>query len=133
MKDLTHFPLGIVVISVIMFFVALATDIFWLARVLGKGFPQTMPVSSEVYNAFSTPDLILSLFLYVGAVGLIQLRKYGFMASLVGMGMWIFDSLLVWGITGSSRLNIILPCLMFALFTVYYLWTKRELFASRHW
>jgi len=129
MKNLTHFPLGIVVISVIMFFVALATDIFWLARILGKDFPQTVPVSSEVYNAFSIPDLVLSLFLYVGAVGLIKLRKFGFIASLVGMGMWIFDSLLVWGITGSSRLNITLPSFMFAVFAVYYLWTKKDLFA----
>ncbi|HZX10023.1 MAG TPA: hypothetical protein VFG01_03680 [Acidobacteriota bacterium] len=128
-KDLNHFPLGIVVISVIMFFAALATDIFWLAKILGKGFPQTMPVSSKVYNAFVWPDLVLSLFLYVGAVGLIQLKKFGFIASLVGMGMWIFDLLLIWGITGSSRLDIILPSLLFALFTVYYLWTRRELFA----
>lgn len=128
MKNETHFPLGIVVISVIMFFVALATDVFWVAKILGKGFPQTMPVSSKVYNAFSIPDLVLSIFLYVGAVGLIQLRNYGFMTSLVAMGMWVFDSLLVWGITGSSRVNIIIPCLVFAVFTVYYLWTKRELF-----
>ncbi|MBS3818843.1 hypothetical protein KGY73_05005 [bacterium] len=128
MKESPQFPLGVVVISVIMFFVALATDIFWLSRLLGGGFSQTMPVSSKVYNAFGAPDLVLSVFLYVGAVGLIQLRKYGFIASLVAMGMWMFDSLLVWGITGISRLNIILPCLVFAGFTVSYLWVKRELF-----
>lgn len=129
MKEYTHFPLGVVVISVVMFFVALATDIFWLSRIVGEGFPQTMPVSSKVYNAFAAPDLVLSVFLYVGAVGLIQLKKYGFVASLVGIGMWMFDSLLVWGITGRTRLSIILPCLVFAGFSVFYLWIQRELFS----
>jgi len=42
--------------------------------------------------------------------------------------MWIFDSLLVLGITRLSRVNIVGPCLFFALFTIVYLWTKRALF-----
>ena len=121
-------PLGVIVISVIMFFVAVATDIFWLARLIGRAFPPTMPVDADVYDAFALPDIVLSLFLYLGAFGLLRLRKYGFVAAMVGMGMWIFDSLLVLGITKLSRINIIGPCLFFALFTLGYLWIKKELF-----
>ncbi|MFQ6108750.1 MAG: hypothetical protein ACE5L7_04270 [Candidatus Aminicenantales bacterium] len=120
--------LGTVVIAVVMAFVALATDIFWLARIAGRAFPPTMPVDPKVYDAFALPDLILSLFLYVGAFGLLRLRKYGFVASMVGMGMWIFDSLLVLSITKLSRINIIAPSLFFACFTLVYLWIKRDLF-----
>lgn len=121
-------PLGIIAISVIMFFVALATDIFWVARLIGKPFPSTMPVDQGVYNAFAAPDIILSLFLFVGAFGLIGLKKYGFAASLIGMGMWIFDSILVLGITKLSRINIVGPCLFFAGFSIVYLWTHKDLF-----
>jgi hypothetical protein len=128
MARIKKIPLGIVVISVIMFFVALATDIFWLAKLIGGGFPSTMPLDPEVYSAFAVPDILLSLFLYVGAFGLIGLKKYGFMATLIAMGMWIFDSLLVLGITKLSRINIIGPCLFFAIFTVFYLWMRKELF-----
>jgi len=121
-------PLGIVAIAVIMFFVALATDIFWLVKLVGRGFPSTMPLSPEVYNAFALPDLLLSLFLYVGAFGLINLKRYGFMAALIGMGMWIFDCLLVLGITKLSRISIVGPSLFFAVFTIFYLWVRKELF-----
>jgi len=121
-------PLGVIVISVVIFFVAIATDIFWLAKFVGKAFPSTMPVAPAVYNAFAAPDIILSLFLFVGAFGLIKLRKYGLMASLVAMGMWLFDSLLVLAITKSTKLNIIVPSLFFAFFTIVYLWIKKELF-----
>lgn len=128
MTRIRKVPLGLITIAVIMFFVAMATDIFWLAKLLGRAFPSTMPLDPEIYNAFAVPDLLLSLFLYVGAFGLIRLKRYGFMATLIGMGMWIFDSLLVLGITKLSRLNIVGPCLFFALFTIVYLWMKRALF-----
>ncbi|MFQ5722006.1 MAG: hypothetical protein ACE5GI_05910 [Candidatus Aminicenantales bacterium] len=121
-------PLAVIVISVIMFFVALATDIFWLARVIGKAFPPTMPVEPSIYDAFALPDIVLSLFLYVGAYGLLKLSCYGWAAALVGMGMWLFDSLLVLAITKSARLNIIGPSLFFACFTLIYLWLKKDIF-----
>ena len=121
-------PLGIIAISVIMFFVALATDIFWLGRWIAGAFPSTMPVDDRVYSAFASPDLILSLFLYAGALGLLKLRKWGFAAAYIAMGMWLFDSTLVLGITKLSRINIIGPSLFFVAFTVIYLWTRRNLF-----
>jgi hypothetical protein len=117
-----------IIISVIMFFVAAATDIFWLARIIGKAFPPTLPVNPDIYNAFALPDIVLSIFLYIGAFGLLRLRRYGFVAAMVGMGMWIFDSLLVLGITKLSRINIVGPCLFFAFFALGYLWIKRSLF-----
>jgi len=121
-------PLGLIVISVVMFFAAFAIDIFWLARLLGKAFPSTMPVEPAVYNAMAAPDIVLSVFLYVGAFGLIKLKKYGFMASLVAMGMWLFDLLFVLAITKTIKLNIVVFSLFFAVFTVVYLWKKRGLF-----
>lgn len=121
-------PLGVVAIAVIMFFVALATDIFWFAKLLGKPFPRTIPLEPSVYNAFAVPDLVLSIFLYIGAFGLIKRQKFGLITTLVAMGMWMFDSLLVLGITKTDQLNFLLPCLFFAAFVICYLWLKRDLF-----
>jgi hypothetical protein len=121
-------PLGLIVISVVMFFAAFSIDIFWLVRFVGKAFPSTIPVDPVVYNAMAAPDIVLSIFLYVGAFGLIKLKKYGFIASLVAMGMWLFDSLFILGITKSITLNIVVFSLFFAVFTIVYLWRKKELF-----
>lgn len=121
--------LAIIIISVIMFFVALATDIFWLAKLAGRGFPSTIPIAPEIYNAFAAPDIVLSIFLYIGAYGLLKMKKFGLIASSVAIGMWLFDSLLVLGITKLSRINIVGPSLFFALFAIIYLWMKKELFS----
>jgi len=125
MKKVT---LGIIFISVIMFFVALATDIFWLARLFGTEFPSKFSVDPKFYNAFAVPDILLSVFLYVGAVGLLKLKQFGLMSSLVALGMWIFDTLLVFSITKTSQLDIIIPTLIFSFFALVYLWNKRNLF-----
>ena len=121
-------PLGVIVISVVLFFVAIATDIFWVAKLIGKPFPKTMPVSLTVYNAFAVPDLLMSIFLYIGVIGLMKLRKFGLIFTLVAMGMWIFDSLLILGITGLSRIDIVGFSLAFAAFTVGYLLHNKDLF-----
>jgi hypothetical protein len=92
-------------------------------------FPSTMAIEDRVYNAFGAPDLILSILLYVGAYGLLKLKKFGFVASYLAMGMWLFDSFLVLGITKLSRINIIGPSLFFVFFTIIYLWTKKDLFS----
>ena len=128
MSSLRRQPLGLIVIAVIMFFTALATDIFWFAKLIGRPFPETMPVAKSVYNAFAVPDILMSIFLYVGAAGLLRLRKWGLVITLTAIGMWLFDSLLVLGITDSSRINIVGPSLFFALFSIGYLLIKRELF-----
>jgi len=125
MKKLT---LGLIFISVVMIFVAIATDIFWAAKILGRPFPETMPVSSAIYDAFAVPDILMSIFLYIGAIGLLSLRKFGLVFSLVAMGMWIFDSLLVLGITKLSRIDIVGFSLIFAAFTVGYLLHKKDIF-----
>ncbi len=121
-------PLGVISIAVIMFFVALATDVFWIGRWVAAAFPSTMPIEDRVYKAFAAPDLILSLFLYIGAYGLLRLKKFGFVTTFLAMGMWLFDSVLVLGITGLSRITIIGPSLFFVFFTLIYLWNHRHLF-----
>ena len=110
-----------IAIAVIMWFAAVATDFFWLAKALGRPFPQTIPVSRAVYDAFAIPDIIMSLLLYVGAYGLVKARKYGYWASLVGLGMWLFDVLLVLGITGTSKLASVGPSLVFVVVSLTYL------------
>jgi len=115
-------------IAVVMIFVAVATDIFWGAKIIGRPFPETMPVSSVVYNAFAVPDILMSIILYIGAIGLLRLRKFGFVVSLVAMGMWLFDSLLVLGITKLSRIDIVGFSLVFAIFTVGYLFHRKDIF-----
>ena len=88
MNRTEKFPLGVVVISVVMFFAALGTDIYWLLRLLGKPITETLPVGPEVYKAFVFPDIVLSILMVVGAYGLLKLRKFGFVVTLVAMGMW---------------------------------------------
>lgn len=122
--------LGIIVISVIMIFAGLATDFFWIARLIGKAFPPTLPVPTKIYNAFALPDLILSLFLYIGAYGLLATKKYGYTFTLVAMGMWLFDSLLVLRITGTQRLDVVVPVLIFSLYTIYYLYRRSNIIKS---
>jgi hypothetical protein len=56
------------------------------------------------------------------------LRKWGFVAAYIAMGMWLFDSTLVLGITKITRISIIGPSLFFVFFTVIYLWTRRKIF-----
>lgn len=124
MKNLKQTSLGIVAISVIIFFAALATDIFWLAKLVGKPFPLTMPVEHLVYEAFAAPDLVLSILLYVAAYGLIFQRKFGFIICWIAMGMWIFDALLVLNVTKFTNIGIVGPSLVFALFSISYLWRK---------
>lgn len=120
--------LGLIAIAVIMFFTALATDIFWLAKIVGRPFPKTMPVSAEVYSSFALPDILMSIFLYIGAIGLLKLRRWGLVFALLAMGMWIFDSLLILGITRLSRINIVGPSLFFLLFSASYLFVKKDIF-----
>jgi hypothetical protein len=128
MNEWKRIPLGGIIIAVIMIFVALGTDIFWMAKIVGRSFPETMPVSSSVYNAFAVPDIIMSFLLYIGAVGLLKLRKWGLVLALVALGMWLFDSLLVLGITKLDQINILGPSIFFAVFAVGYLLIKRDLF-----
>jgi hypothetical protein len=110
-----------IAIAVIMWAAAVATDFFWLAKAIGRPFPQTIPVSRKVYDAFAVPDIVMSLLLYVGAYGLVRVRKYGDWASLVGLGMWLFDVLLVLGITGTSKLSSVGPSLVFVVASLTYL------------
>jgi hypothetical protein len=121
--------LGVITIAVIMFFVAVATDIFWIGRIVANEFPSTMAIEDRVYNAFGAPDLILSILLYIGAYGLLKLKKFGLVASYLAMGMWLFDSLLVLGVTKLSRINIIGPSLFFVFFTIIHLWMRKDLFS----
>ena len=129
MTERKSVPLGVIIIAVVMFFAAVATDVFWLGRLLAGAFPPTLPVEKHVYNAFAGPDIVLALFLYVGAYGLLKMKKLGFVAALVALGMWLFDALLILGLTGLARLSFIGPSLLFASFAIVYLWVKRDLFS----
>ena len=99
-----RFPLGVVVISVVMFFVALGTDIYWMLKLVGKPVADTLPIGPEVYRAFVFPDIMLSLLLFVGAYGLMKLRKFGFVVTLVALGMWLSDLLFTFGLTKWNRI-----------------------------
>lgn len=129
MMERKSVPLGAVIIAVVMFFAAVATDIFWLGRLFAGAFPPTLPIDKRVYNAFAGPDIILALFLYVGAYGLLKMKRIGFVAALVALGMWLFDALLILGLTGLARIGFLGPSLFFAAFAIIYLWVKRDLFS----
>jgi len=127
-NELEKYPLGCVVIAVVMFFVALATDIFWMARLVGNGWPITLPVDPKFHDAFAWPDLVLSLLLYFGGWGILRLRPAGLVLGLVALGMWLFDSILVLAITGYDRISIVGPSLVFAGGAIGYLWKNQRYF-----
>ena len=123
-----RFPLGVVIIAVVMFFVALGTASYWVLRWIGKPVAETLPVGPEICRAFVYPDIVLSVLLFVGAFGLLRLRKFGFVAALLALGMWLSDLLLIFGLTKWDRIGFVGPCLLFIVFSIGYLWTRKHLF-----
>jgi hypothetical protein len=127
-KKAERFPLGIVIIAVVMLFAGLGTAFYWVLRWMGKPVAETLPVGPEIYKAFFYPDLFLSVLLFVSAFGLLKLRKFGLITALLGLGMWLSDLLLVFGLTKWNRIGFVGTCLSFIVFSVGYLWSKKNLF-----
>jgi len=123
-----RFVLGLVIIGVINLFAALMTIAFWVGRLLANRFPRTLPVPDNLYNAFAIPDMAMAVFLTVGSYGLLRFKKTGYIFALIGIGMWLFDVLLVTGLTGLFRLSLVLPSLIYCLWATFYLWNKRNIF-----
>jgi hypothetical protein len=123
-----RFVLGLVIIAVINLFGAVMTISFWLGHLLSNRFPKTLPVPDNLYNAFALPDLILAVFLITASFGLLRFKKTGYVFALIGSGMWLFDSLLVTALTGFYQLAVVLPSLIYCLWSIFYLWKKREIF-----
>lgn len=123
-----RFVLGLVIIAIINLFVALMTITFWTGHLLAHRFPKSLPVPDNLYNAFALPDLVMSVFLIIGSFGLLRFKKTGYIFSLVGTGMWLFDVLLVAGLTGLFKFSIVLPSLFFCLWAIFIMWSKRDIF-----
>jgi len=123
-----RFVLGLVIIAIVNLFVALMTITFWTGHLLAHRFPKTLPVPDNLYDAFALPDLIMSVFLIIGSFGLLRFKKTGYVFSLVGTGMWLFDVLLVAGLTGLFKFSIVLPSLLFCLWAIFLMWSKRDIF-----
>lgn len=120
--------MGIIPISVIMFFTGLATVIIWIRKFLAGPLPQKITLDPVVHNAFILPDFVLSILLFIGAYGLLKLKKFGLVVSFLAMGMWLFDLLFILGITKIKHIGITGFSLIFALFATIYLWIKRDSF-----
>ena len=134
MKDeerVERFPLGVVIIAVVMFFAGLGTASYWVLRWLGRPVAETLPVGPEIYRAFVYPDIVLSVLLFVGAFGLLKLRKWGFVVAALALGMWLSDLLLIFGLTKWDRIGFVGSCLLIVLFSIGYLWSKKSLFHSK--
>lgn len=127
-ERIERFPLGVVIIAVVLFFVGLGTASYWVLRWIGKPVAETLPVGPDVYRAFVYPDIVLSVLLFVGASGLLKLKKYGFVAALLALGMWLSDLLLIFGLTKWDRIGFVGPCFLFVVFAIGYLWSKKRLF-----
>jgi hypothetical protein len=123
-----RFPLGVVIIAVVMFFVGMGTTSYWILRWIGKPVAETLPVGPEVYKAFVYPDIVLSILLFVGGAGLLKLTKWGFVAAFIALGMWLSDLLLIFGLTKWDRIGFVGTCFVFVVFATGYLWSKKHLF-----
>jgi hypothetical protein len=133
MDEFNHKPaLGLIVISVIMVFMAILTDIYWLASLIGRPFPRSIPLPEEVARAFALPDIVGSLLMYLGAYGLLRRRLWAIFLTLLAIGMNFGSSLFFLSLTKARFLNILGPTLVFVLFTASYLWIRRDLFL-REW
>jgi len=113
---------------VVMFFAGFGTSLYWILRWSGRPVTETLPVGAEVYKAFVYPDLVLSALLFVGAFGLLKMRKYGFVIALLGLGMWLHDLLFIFGLTKWERIGFVGSCSLFVFFSIGYLWNNRKLF-----
>lgn len=122
--------LGLIIIAVIMVFMALLTDIYWLAALIGRPFPRSLPLEEKVARAFAWPDVFGTLLLYSGAYGLLRRRPWGIFLTLVAMGMSLASNLFFLSLTRTAFINIIGPTLFFIFFTIVYLWLRRSLFFS---
>lgn len=132
MGEFNHKPaLGLIVISVIMVFMAILTDIYWLASWIGRPFPRSIPLPEEVARAFALPDIVGSLLMYLGAYGLLRRRLWAIFITLVAIGMNFGSSLFFLSLTKARFLNILGPILIFVLFTSCYLWIRRDLFLKK--
>lgn len=120
--------LGLIIIAVIMVFMALLTDIYWIAAWIGRPFPRSLPLEEKVANALALPDVVGSLLLYAGAYGLLRRRLWALYLTLVAMGMSLGSNLFFLSLTQTAFLNILGPTLFFILFTISYLWVRRALF-----
>ena len=127
-ERIERFPLGVVIVAVVMFFVGMGTASYWILRWIGRPVAETLPVGPEVYEAFVFPDIVLSLLLFVGGAGLLRLRKWGFVVALIALGMWLSDLLLIFGLTKWERIGFVGTCSVFVIFAIGYLWTKKDLF-----
>ena len=123
-----RFPLGVVIIAVVLLFAGLGTASYWILRWIGRPVAETLPVGPEIYKAFVYPDIMLSVLLFVSAIGLLKLRKFGFATALLALGMWLSDLLLTLGLTKWNRIGFLGTCLVFVLFSIGYLWRKKQLF-----
>jgi len=123
-----RFPLGVVIIAVVLLFAGLGTASYWILRWIGRPVAETLPVGPEIYKAFVYPDIMLSVLLFVSAIGLLKLRKFGFATALLALGMWLSDLLFTLGLTKWNRIGFLGTCLVFVLFSIGYLWRKKQLF-----
>jgi hypothetical protein len=121
---------GLVVIAVVMVFMAGLTDIYWVASWIGRPFPRSVPLEPEAARAFALPDIVGSLLMYMGAVGLLKRRTWGFYLTLIAMGMSLGSSLFFLSLTKTTFFNILGPTIFFTLFTLVYLWFQRRHFFS---
>jgi len=72
--------------------------------------------------------MVLSALLLAGAIGLLKLKKSGFVLALLALGMWLSDLLLIFGLTKGSRIGFVGTCFVFVVLSLGYLWIKRQLF-----
>jgi len=127
-EKVERFPLGIVIIAVVMIFAAVGTASYWILRWIGRPVAETLPVGSEIYRAFVYPDMVLSALLLAGAIGLLKLKKSGFVLALLALGMWLSDLLLIFGLTKGNKIGFVGTCFVFVVLSIIYLWVKKHLF-----
>lgn len=134
-------PSRIITIPVLELITALGIVLFWIYFfAVENSNPKNTSIYLAYERAFPLADIgWLSLALVIGAIGLLRMKKYGILFSLVGGGAMIFLGLLDMSFNtlqgnytksvadGIMNGFINLWSLLFGIFLIIYVWRKRQL------
>lgn len=124
-------PKGIWVISAIILILGLAMMGYWIAYVKQGMSLEGVPLASEILTALTA---------LVAAYGLYRMKRWGYVASLLVAGMWVYAGVSGIGLVATKGLEFSSPIgamsdlvvfillLFFCCFLIGYLWRREDLF-----
>ena len=136
-------PLGVTVLAAINGLAFLLTLIFWGIVALERlvPFPTELTLLSERANAavtwgFLIGDVLFSApLLFLATIGLYRTKPWGWTAAQMANILWVYSMTVVLMRDTFTALSpggiLFLPFAVIAIWAIYYLWKRRDLFWNR--